>query len=348
VKTVEHERLDWTIVVVIILVIGFLCVIFAGQLAARFAPSWQLNTDMESHLDPNSTFVASRPDGFIEPVDAAILTPPGWINEFLTPGVSIITGTPFPAWTPTSLVAPTATTASTPTGTPAIASSPTNTLIFIPWTATATQTRKPRPTKTQPPSTNPADTPTLTPSSSTATQTFTVTATATLTSTPTTTETPVIIPTDTTPPEIGTSPDGDVYILQSGGTLTLGISLVANGDGSYDLAYYERPAPGGTGIFLDWVIMEIGDGTSWYTVFNWGNNLADTNSNMDFNVLPNPQVPEETDQRDIPTSALYNGSGIAIDVDALVPPGTYSYLRFTAPVGDSDNQMEIDAVEVLP
>jgi hypothetical protein len=96
------------------------------------------------------------------------------------------------------------------------------------------------------------------------------------------------------------------------------------------------------------MIVQIGDGTNWYTVFNWGNNIADTNSNMDFNILPNPQVPEETDQRDIPTSALYPPTGIAIDVDAMVPPGTYSYIRFTAPPGDSDNQTEIDAVEVLP
>jgi hypothetical protein len=157
-----------------------------------------------------------------------------------------------------------------------------------------------------------------------------------------------VIPTDTTPPEIGTSPDGTVYSLPSGGSLTLGINLVANGDANFDLAYYERPSPGGTGIFLDWVIVEIGDGTNWYTIFNWGNNIADTNSNMDFNSLPNPQVPEETDQRDIPTSALYNGTGVAINVDAMVPPGTYSYIRFTAPAGDSDNQMEIDAIEALP
>jgi hypothetical protein len=346
VKAIERERLDWTIVVIIILVIGFLCVIFAGQLAARLAPSWQMQTDMESHLDPNSTFVASRPVGLIEPVDPAILTPPGWINEFLTPGIAIITGTPFPEWTATSPPAPTTTTAFTATNTPIAVASPTNTLVFIPWTATST--RKPKPTKTQPPSTNPPDTPTFIPSTPTATLTFTSTATVTVTSTPTTTQTPVIIPTDTTPPEIGTSPDGDVYILPAGGTLTLGINLVANGDGGYDLAYYERPAPGGTGIFLDWVIVEIGNGINWYTVFNWGNNIADTNSNMNFNTLPNPQVPEETDQRDIPTSALRNGTGIAIDVDALVPPGTYSYIRFTAPVGDSDNQMEIDAVEVLP
>lgn len=342
-KTVEHENQDWTIVV-IILVIGFVCVIVAGQLAVRFAPGWQLNTDMESHIDPNGTFVASRPGGFIEPVDASILTQPGWVDNFLTPGVSILTGTPFPRTTSTLSPAPTTVSSATSAQTATITTSSTNTLIFIPWTPSATQTRKPKPTQTQPPSTDPANTPTL----AAPTLTMTLTSEATATFTPTATQTPVVIPTDSTPPEIGTSPDGVVYTLSSGGSLTLGINLIANGDGSFDLVYYERPSPGGTGIFLDWVIVEIGNGTNWYTIFNWGNNIADTNSNMDFNSLPNPQVPEETDQRDIPTSALYNGSGVAIDVDAIVPSGTYSYIRFTAPVGDADNQMEIDAVEVLP
>lgn len=94
--------------------------------------------------------------------------------------------------------------------------------------------------------------------------------------------------------------------------------------------------------------MQVGDGTNWYTVFNWGDNIADANSNMNFNILPNPQVPEEADQRAIPTSALYPPTGIAIDIDAIALPGTYSYIRFTAPPGDSDNQTEIDAVEILP
>ena len=340
-KTIERERLDWTIVVIIILVVGFLCVIVAGQLALRFSPNWQMQTDMDSRIDPNRTYVASMPDGFIEPVDPSILTEPGWVGDFLTPNVTVTTSTPFPEATFTSSPAPTTISSATPTQTATLAANPTNTLIFIPWDPTATKTRKPRPTKTNAPPTTPTFDLTGTP-------TFTATATVTATFTPTVTQTLVTPPTDNTPPEIGTSPDGVIYTLPSGGSLTLNISLVANGDGSYDLVYYERPSPGGTGIFLDWVILEIGDGTNWYTVFNWGNNIADTNSNMDFNILPNPQVPEETDQRDIPSASLYNGTGIAINVDGIVPPGTYVYLRFTAPVGDADNQMEIDAVEVLP
>ena len=120
--------------------------------------------------------------------------------------------------------------------------------------------------------------------------------------------------------------------------------------------YYDRPA-NPDGILLDWAIVEISsDGTNWYTIFNWGNNVADTNSNMDFNILPPPVIapypPEETDQRDIPSSSLYTSAGystgIAIDIDAIVPAGVYHYIRFTAPLNDVDGHMEIDAIEVLP
>jgi hypothetical protein len=355
-KPIEHEQQDWTVLAFIILVVGFLSVIVAGQLALRFSPNWELRTNMDSHIDPNSAFLTRKPGGLIEPVDASILTQPGWV-DFLTPGVSIITGTPFPGVTSTASPAPT--TISSATSTVMIAASPTNTFVFIPFTPTST--RKPKPTKTNPPSTATTYTPTFIPSSTstsssaftstpTATQTPTLqvsTATPTMTISPTATFTPIPIPTDPTPPEIGTTPDGNVYFLPSGGTLTLGINLVANGDSSFDLAYYERPAPGG-GIFLDWVIVEISDGTNWYTIFNWGNNIADINSNMNFNILSNPQTPPEPDQRAILASELYNSTGIAIDIDAIVPSGTYSYIRFSAPPGDSDNQMEIDAIEVLP
>jgi hypothetical protein len=343
-KAVEHERQDWTVTVIIILVIGFVLVIIAGQLASRFSASWQLNTNMESHLDPNRDFLTRRPGGFIEPVDASILTAPAWIDDFLTPGVSIITGTPFPTLGVTATDSPAPTTISSVTNTPVTAASPTNTLIFVP--STPVSTRKPKPTKTSPPATVANSTSTSSVLTSTPTATSIATQTATATVLPAATFTPTNTP--AMPPEIGTTPDGVVYTLPAGGALTLSINLIANGDGSFDLVYYERPAPSGNGIFLDWVIVEISDGTNWYTIFNWGDNVADTNSNMDFNSLPNPQIPEETDQRDVPAASLYNGTGIAIDVDAIVPPGTYSVIRFRAPLGDSDNQMEIDAVEVLP
>jgi hypothetical protein len=302
-------------------------------------------------------------------VDSGILTLPAWWNVFLTPGATFVTGTPVPAPTQTRLASATPTTIPSATNTARAVQSPTITFIYIPpsrtpipkatdvppspiiptdtliplWTPTQTATDISIATGTVTPTSTVTDTATIT-----QTVTDTATATPTATSTPTATFTPGSVPTDPTPGEIGTSPDGVVYILPAGGALTLGINLTANGDSSYDLAYYERPAPSGNGIFLDWVIVEISDGYTWYTVFNWGNNIADTNSNMDFNILPNPQIPPEPDERDIPTASLYNGTGIAIDVDAIVPPGTYSYIRFSAPVGDNDNQMEIDALEILP
>ena len=360
-KVPEQERRDWFIIP-IILIIGFLCVIIAGQWALRFAPSWELKTNMDSNLDPNSDFLTRRPSGFIEPVDASILTQPAWINLFLTPGASFATGTPFRMMTPTptaSPVVPTTVSSVTMTNPVIATASPTLAFIFPP--STPSSTSKPKPTNTNGPSATPTSTPTApsgstptgTPtatetatSTSTFTPTFTATPTETSTATPTPTNTPIPIPTDPTPGSIGTVPDGIIYNLPSGGTLTLGINLVVNGHPGWDLVYYERPA--GSGVFLDWVIVEISDGTTWYTIFNWGNNVADTNTNMDFNILSNSQVPEEPDQRDIPTAELYNSTGIAIDLDSIVPPGTYPYIRFIAPPGDIDNHMEIDAIQVLP
>jgi hypothetical protein len=165
------------------------------------------------------------------------------------------------------------------------------------------------------------------------------------------TDTDTLIVTDPVPPnvQIGTPPDGVVYNLSSGTTLTLQLNLVANGDAGYDLVYYELPA--GSGVMLDWIIVEISDGQNWYTVFNWSDNIADTNSNANFNILTipvTPPDPEEVDQRDVAAADLYNGTGIAIDIDSIVPLGIYSYIRFYAPPGDVDGHTEIDAIEILP
>jgi hypothetical protein len=378
-KVPEQERRDWFLIP-FILAIGFLFVIIAGQWALRFSPRWKLNANMESNLDPNSDFLTQRPNGFFEPVDASVLTQHPWIDLFLTPGAAFATGTPLHAMTAT----PTATRAAptivlSPTNTAVMMATPTSTFRFIPSTpsltpkpkntkgplatgtssatqmptfgptatgtptatTTSTSVFTPTPTAPQPATATPTSTATATAS---ATPTGTPTATPTMTSTPT--NTPVPIPTDPTPAEIGTTPDGVIYNLPAGATLTLGINLVVNGHAGWDLVYYERPA--GSGVFLDWVIVEISDGNKWYTVFDWGNNIADTNTNMDFNILSNPQVPAEPDQRDILAAELYNSTGIAINLDGVVPPGTYSYIRFTAPPGDVDNKMEIDAIQVLP
>ncbi len=387
----KNEKRGWVLVAVFLL-IGLLCVIVAGNLAIRFAPRWALQADMRSRIDPNSAYFTAQPGFALQPLDPAILTPPVWINVFLTPGQAIptrvrnatvvppstlvptqippttlSTDTPTPTstyifFTPTKFSPPNPSLTKTATATtgvtlvPDSTFTPTSTAINTATpTATGTATNTPTSTATSTATFTATSTPTNTPSS---TPTSTPTATALPTATFTPTNTPTVIYTDPLPGQIGTTPDGNVYNLQAGGTLTLNFRVDVNGHNGYDLVYYELPM--GSGIWLDWVTVEISDGTNWYTVFNWGNNIADSNTNMDFNSLPYPAMapfppPEEPDQRDIPTANLYPfpGTGIAIDLDGVVPPGSYSYIRFTCPssingVPDTDGKMEIDAIAVLP
>src|SRR5512138_3517621 len=90
-ETEKRERQDW-LIVLLILLIGFMCVLGAGQRALFSAPNWTLNANMESGIDPNTDF-RTKPVGFFEPVDPAILTQPAWVRVFLTPGAKFVTGT---------------------------------------------------------------------------------------------------------------------------------------------------------------------------------------------------------------------------------------------------------------
>ena len=79
---------------------------------------------------------------------------------------------------------------------------------------------------------------------------------------------------------------------------------------------------------------------------------ADVNPEGPLQLYVPPPV-EEIDQRDILATDLYTSSsgvstGIAINIDIPgVVPGTYSYIRFSAPAGDVDGHMEIDAIETI-
>jgi len=150
----EHERRDW-IIVAIILLFGLLCVIIVGQWAIRFSPSWKLNANMGSNLDPNSDYLTNRPIGFIEAIDSSILTQPVWINIFLTPGASIPTHVPIRNTAP-----PLATSTRVPvTNTNAPANTLTSTLTYFPPPPTATS--KPSYTKTPVPQPTSTSSPTL-------------------------------------------------------------------------------------------------------------------------------------------------------------------------------------------
>ncbi len=127
--------------------------------------------------------------------------------------------------------------------------------------------------------------------------------------------------------------------------------ITAHGDANYDFVYYE--APGCSGICLDWVIVDVCDTlpcSNWLTVFNWGNDIPDNNTNV-----AAYSAGGETDNKDIPASALHcaNGfcTGITIDVDAFgpSPSGGYRYVRVRSPINWPNNDgSQIDSIEVLP
>jgi hypothetical protein len=123
---------------------------------------------------------------------------------------------------------------------------------------------------------------------------------------------------------------------------------------TYDFVYYERAAVNGffeNGIYLDRVTIEVcvnsscsGGPNSVVVVFNWGDGLPDNNTNVGSLGLP------ETGNDWIDEGDLYNGTGIAIDVDAMVSGGSssYRYLRVTAPGADYSLGAEIDSIADLP
>jgi uncharacterized repeat protein (TIGR01451 family) len=151
-------------------------------------------------------------------------------------------------------------------------------------------------------------------------------------------------------------PDGSYINPGAGGSVTLVFSpaIVADGDvGAPDLVYYEiiSTAPD---IALDWVRIEIStDGSSWITVFDWGNGSPDKNTNVDLalvgDLCQTGGVPAETDNCAIPITRLYNNStGISIDIDAI--PGimsgaSYPWMKIT---GTGSQGPDIDAIQILP
>jgi len=201
-RAIETEKRDWA-VIVFILLLGLLFILIAGGWALRFTQIWELDTNVESRLDPNSDFLTHKPDGFIEPVDPAILTNPAWMEIFLTPGASTPTRMPPPQVTDTLPATQTVTLTSIPsvTNTPVNTPSPTNAIIFYP--PLSTSTSKPKPAAT--------DTPTFTPS-------------PIITSTPIDTSTPTSTPSDTPVPsflaDLSITNDDGATNYVAGGTLT--------------------------------------------------------------------------------------------------------------------------------
>jgi hypothetical protein len=104
---------------------------------------------------------------------------------------------------------------------------------------------------------------------------------------------------------------------------------------------------------MDVVILQIGDGQNWYTILNWGDGAADGNTNISIPlaVPPNPtDCAGEPDNCEIDASQLFNSTGVSIQLDGVVPPGTYPFIRIFSPAAppDTDGGAEVDGIEVLP
>ena len=383
----ERERRDLSILIFLV-PLGILLIIIVGQMAVRMMPFWSINAGMGSNLEPDAS--SARPFALLEPILPQILTPMAWAESYLTPDGEI-DFPPFLTFEPTATPSPTDVTPTSTDTTPTTTSTTTATS-----TATATVTvtgTQTTPTVTDDDVTDePTDTPTVTVTTTvtdTPTVTVTVTDTPTATPTDTPTDTPTATPTDTptatatatgtpstpdvsltlvTPPvEIGTDLPDDVIGNLTNGTYTVvdisgnPVVVLLTPDAFYDMVLYEYDLNGTGIVHLDNIIIGISNdsnGASFYEVFNWGNNIPDTNTNVDTaNLPPDNSVdctannPPECDNRQIPITELYNypGTGILIDVDTSIgapPAGDYLYIVIISPNTGMGDASQIDAIVV--
>lgn len=375
-KTTHSERRDWSLLIFIV-PIAILLMMIMGQIAIRMLPRWSINTGMRSNLDPDTA--SGHPVSLFQPILPQILTPMSWAENFLIPGQEI-SFPPFIVIEPTATPSPTAATPPTTTTSPtsdvtSTVSPPPSPTVIPPTTST------PRPTNddSSPPTetvttTPPTPTVTTTPPTPTVTTTPpTPTATSTDTPTPTEPPTPTGYPSTLDPgwsqvgppPQINlNAPDGSPANLANGSYTVLNIStnpviVSLTPDEFYDLVFYEFNEGGY--IYMDHIIIGISqqaDGSIYYEVFNWGNNVPDTNTSLDTDQLPpqncrNPGVDNnpECDDRIFPPADLYPypGTGILIDADtapSAPPPGTYDYIVIISPVSGLNDPSQIDAIVV--
>ena len=165
-------------------------------------------------------------------------------------------------------------------------------------------------------------------------------------------------------PDIG-PPDGQFIVVDCQEALVVDVSALpisSSGTSFPDMVFYERgqPDPPTTtnNIFMDWVIVQVGQSSNgpWFTVFYWGDEIRDTNSNLGQSSFGLP----ETESKNIPAlnpdMPLFQSpppfnliTGIAIDIDARAPPGTYNYVRFYSPYDPITNDpFQVDAIHPLP
>lgn len=340
--------------------------LIAGQIAIHLVPIWSVEAGMQSNLDPNK--LPMQQAGFIQPVLPAILTPFGWLDTFLTPGADTIF-LDFIVLEPGTITKTAVPSTSTP------AESVTSSVTTLLPTATSSHivtitATKPSNGITITPPVNTTPLPTATSPLPTAVPPTAVPPTATNPPPPTATlSTPppfFVVP----PPNnlgVNTPPDGIPGNITPGTYTIVNISanpvvVSSTADGNYDLIFYEVTFPqnGGTRIEMDQIIIGVSttqDG-NYYQVFNWGDNVRDTNTNIDTNTLSADPAciigAPECDNRDIQTSELYPfpGAGILIDVDTAPggrpPEGSYNYLVIISPISVDAAQVDTIVVTEVP
>jgi len=137
--------------------------------------------------------------------------------------------------------------------------------------------------------------------------------------------------------------------------IDLGLTpVIANGDMAFDLAIYERRDGATTNIEMDWIIVQIGTSSSgpWFTVFYWGDGGPDANTSLGRSGLSVPEADNElvamvNPQLLTAPMAPFLITGIGIDVDAFVLPGTYQWLRVFTPNGGANDTSQVDYVEII-
>lgn len=153
---------------------------------------------------------------------------------------------------------------------------------------------------------------------------------------------------------IGPGQDGGIELLPSGSVIVMALSPAAlvNGDlGAPDIIFYEQAVGGG--IDMDRIILEIGDGTTWYTILNWGDGISDVASSIAIPLgAPNPTTcAGEPDNCQIVNTGdifLTNGTGVRIDLDHPslgIPSGSYPFIRISVPLGSGN--AGIDGIYVI-
>ncbi|HEU0294690.1 MAG TPA: hypothetical protein VFR47_18260 [Anaerolineales bacterium] len=320
----EKESRDSIALMLLILLLGFICIILSSGWALRFAPSWKLPSSMGSNLNPDSDSLTGVPVNFIEPLDPSILTNPAWFDVFLTPGASFATRVaPTPTPTVTIQSVPPKTNTPVPTliapATNTVVTIPTNTQIYFP---PPSATVKPKPT-TEPPATDPP-----------------------VTNTPVPTDTPVTLPQAA---DLQITKTDNATDYEAGGTTTYTIVVSNNGPSNVIGAMVSDAKPTNISSW-SWVCMSETGGASGCTPA--GSSSSDFSDTIDLPVgssvvylvpaiISTGATGPLTNTASVSVPAGYTdptpGNNSAADTDQLIVANSFPYGQIdTTPDGSTE------------